>query len=149
MDAAPLLGLRGGLARRARALALPGHDDLEVAVDQLARADDALAFGVDQARVRIEGEVLGTVPKAHPRRRHDVGVDVVEQVGRVDVRHGEVELATQLTPDQLQVLGQEQDPLARRERDDARSVGLGLDEGVHKSSGGYEACGFSIRIAIP
>ena len=62
----------------------------------------------------------GPVAEAHPRRRHRVGVDVVEQVLDLQVLHAEVERARQLAADRLGVLRQEEDPLPRRQRDALR-----------------------------
>jgi hypothetical protein len=86
------------------------------------------------------------VAEAHPGRRHDVGVDVVEQLGRIDVLHAQVELAAQLGADALRILGQEQHALRGVERDHARAVRPGADQ---VPGGHHQARGFSINMAIP
>ena len=47
----------------------------------------------DEAGVGVARDLRGLPVEADPRRRHGVGVDVVEEVGRVDIGHAQVELA--------------------------------------------------------
>ena len=71
--------------------------------------------------------------EAHPGRRHHVGVDVVEQLVDPEVVHGEVDLARELAPDQLRVLGQEEHPLSGGETDDLGRLhvfSMGVGRGV-------------------
>src|SRR5262249_27961063 len=67
--------------------------------------------------VGVAGDVGGAPVEAGPRRGHGVGVDVVEQVVDGQVGHAQLQLAAQLTADQLRGLGEEQHPLAGGERD--------------------------------
>jgi hypothetical protein len=114
--AAEHLALRRGLARAADALLGARHDHLEVAVGEGVGRDEALAVD-DQAGVRVARDRGRIEIEADPRRRHRVGVDVVEQVLGAQVAHAQRQLAGELAPDQLRVLGQVQDPLAGGERE--------------------------------
>jgi len=115
-DPRPLLRLHRGLARRAHALAVARDDHLEVAGDERSLREQPLAVDGD-AGVRVLGDLFGLVVEAGPRRRHRVGVDVVEQILEPQILHPQVELAAQLPADELRILGQEEHALAARERD--------------------------------
>jgi hypothetical protein len=116
-DAGPLLRLHRGLAGAAHPLAIAGDDHLEVAVDQGVALEQPLAVD-DQPGVGVAGQVLGPVAEADPGRGHGVRVDVVQQVVDRQALHAEVQLAGKLAPDQLRILGQEEDPLAGGQTDD-------------------------------
>jgi hypothetical protein len=72
----------------------------------------------------------GLVAETHPGRRHDVGVDVVEQVFGPNVFHAQVQLARELAPDQRGVLGEEQHALPRVQSDDGAAARERSDERV-------------------
>ena len=93
-------------------LPIPRDDHLEAAVEQGSVREEALAVD-HQTGVGVARNLFGPVAEADPGRRHGVGVDVVEQVIHRQLRHRQVELSGQLAADQLGILGQEQDPLAR------------------------------------
>ena len=106
--------LRGGLAARADALLLAGDDHLEVAAAERVALEQPLA-AEGEPGVGVSRQLLRIVVEADPRRRHRVGVDVVEEILRRDVIRGEVDLAGELLADELGVPGEKQDPLARGE----------------------------------
>ena len=116
-DAGVLLALGGGLARAAGALAQARDDDLEVAVGERVALEEALAVD-DQTGVRLAGDLLRLPVEADPGGGHDVGVDVVQKVGRIDVGHRQVDLARELATDELGILGQEENPFPGRQADD-------------------------------
>ena len=91
---------------------LPRDDDFELASCQGVLFEQSLTT-FDQPRVGILGDDGWIVVKAHPGRRHRIGVDVVEQVGDADVVHGEIQVTGELLSDRLRVFGEKQNPLAR------------------------------------
>ena len=105
------LALRRGLARGADALAEAGDDDLEAAVRERVAFEEPLAVD-DQPGVGLARDLVRLPVEADPGRGHDVGVDVVEEVGGIDVLHLQVELAPELAADELGVLGEEENPFA-------------------------------------
>src|SRR6185312_15105809 len=107
--------LRRLLARRADALLSTGDDDFEATRRERIRREQALAVD-DQPGVRVLRDVLRIEVEAHPRRRHRIGVDVVEQVLRTYVVHGQRQRAGELTADQIGILRQIEDALAGRQR---------------------------------
>ena len=132
-DAAPLLGLDRRLARAAHSLAKAGHDDFEVAVVEGFALENPFPFD-DHPGVRLAREIIGPVVEADPRGRHDVGIDVVQQiVGEPERIGAKVELAAQLPSDQLRVLREKQDAFPRREPDDLRWPGIGFGHRFSKT----------------
>jgi hypothetical protein len=53
------------------------------------------------------------VVEADPGRGHGIGVDVVQQVVDRQILHREIQLTGELSPDELRILGQKEDPLSR------------------------------------
>ena len=95
----------------------------------------------------VERDVLRPVAEADPGGRHHVGVDVVEQLGRIDLGHAEVAPASELGADQLGILEQEQHAPRGVELDHAPAVRPDANQGVHGRRS-YRF-GFSIRSAMP
>jgi hypothetical protein len=118
--AAEHLALRGGLARAAHALLRARDDDLEAAARERVGRDEALAAD-HQAGVRVLRNLGRVVVEADPRRRHRVGVDVVEEILGTDIFHVQRELTGELTADRVWILGQIENPLAGSERERPRN----------------------------
>lgn len=109
-NARPALGLGRCLAARPRAFALAAYDGLEVAVRQRKGAKHPLA-PVHEPRIGVDAHRLRTVIEAHPGGRHDVGVDVVEQVLDAEIGHAKGQPVVKLTRDEVQILGQVENAL--------------------------------------
>ena len=118
-DAAPLLRLDRRLSGAADTLTETGNDDLEATRDQRITFEESLAVD-DQAGVGLPGQVLWAMIEADPGRRHGVGVDVVEEVLDRHVGHRQIELPGELAPNQVGVLGEEQDALTGGDSDPLR-----------------------------
>ena len=110
-DSRPALTLSGSFTTRTGTFAMPGHYDLEPTVQQGVRLEHAPAF-VNQTGVGILGYDCRLVVEANPSRSHDVGVDIVEQILNTEVRHAQVETLVELPANQLEVLREEEHPLA-------------------------------------
>jgi hypothetical protein len=111
-DSRPALALSGSLTTRSGTLAMPGHYDLEPPVQQGVRLEHTPAF-VNQAGVGILGYDCRFVVEADPSRSHDIGVDVVKQIIDPEIFHMQIETFVELLANQPEILGEEQDPLAR------------------------------------
>ena len=117
VDPRPLLGLRRGLARAARALALARDDHLEAAVHQRARSKTRFCA------LSIRPAYASSAMSSGRWRKH-THAGVITSVLMSSSRssgstsdHATVDFAAQLAPDLFQVLEQEQDALFWRERD--------------------------------
>ena len=111
LDARPSLTLCSRLSTGTRSLALARNDDFEVSVFEGVFSEHAQTV-VHQSSVCIFGNFRRVVVKAHPSGRHDIGVDVIEQVLNGQIFHSEVEAIVELLLDEVQILGQEEDPLS-------------------------------------
>ena len=122
-DAGPAFALRRRLSARTGAFALAGDDDFEISVFQCVLSEHPQAV-VHETGVGIFGDLGRVVIKANPSRRHDVGVDVVEQVVNRQIFHAKIEPVVELLLDEVQIFGEEQHALPRCQGDVFRwSVG--------------------------
>ena len=91
---------------------MPGDDGLEATVQQCTRFEHSPSL-IHQPRVSILGDDSRLVVEADPSRSHDIGVDVVKQIIDPEVFHMQIETFVELLANQPEILGEEQDPLAR------------------------------------
>jgi hypothetical protein len=116
--AAEHFALRCLFAARADALLRAGDDHFEVTADERAGREQPLAVD-DQTCIRVLRDLVGVEVEAHPRRRHRIGVDVVEQVVRRHIAHPQRQRARELLTDLFGILGEIEDALPRGERETA------------------------------
>ena len=88
---------------------MTADDYLEATIHQRQWLEDTPPV-VQQTRVCVFCENRGVVVEADPSRRHDIGVDVIEQIIDGEILHSQIKTFVELLTNQIEIFCEEQHP---------------------------------------